>query len=306
VIRELLSDHIDPANLPSGNAVQFKAPTAPSRRDPATRQPPKAKAAEKPDKPVYKAGWAKPKPKAVTHVMPKKPKTKIVADFGPGKRDMRLKPFRSNAPLQDSERISKTRLNAPAKAGAPPKDLRPQHFKDRDTGAAPKGRPPAKPAAGDSAADAQARSFRLALEALEDDRPAKPRTARPGKPGGKPVGRPAGARGREAKGEERPPAREFKTKAHWFKGPEGARGPAKAGTGKTDPAPGRGGAFKPGGKPVGKPAGKPAAVRSSGSPRPDGPRPPGPGGPKGSSAPRGKTGARPPAPPSKGGPKRRG
>jgi 23S rRNA pseudouridine2605 synthase len=257
VIRELLAEYIDAANLPSGNAVQFKAPAnAPSRRDPSVRQAPKARAVEKPDKPVYKAGWAKPKPKPVSHVMPKKVKARAVADFGPGARDAKPRPFKSNAPLENSDRISKTRLNAaPGAKGKPPKDLRPKHFKDRD---APP--PPAKgpKAGGDSAVDAQARAFRLALEALEDDRP-KGRGARPGnpggkpgaRPGGKPMGRSAGPRGREDKAEERPPAREFKTKAHWFKGPEGAKGPAKAGTGKSDPAPGRGGAFKPGGKPAG-------------------------------------------------------
>jgi len=75
VIREQLADHIDPANMPKGDRPQFtKAASAgPSREageavrrgreqrrpEGASRGAPKV---EPPAKPVYKAGWAKPKP----------------------------------------------------------------------------------------------------------------------------------------------------------------------------------------------------------------------------------------------------
>lgn len=67
VIRELLSEHIDPENIPTGERTQFRsAPKSAARRaqeaakveaDLAPKRAPK-------EKPVYKAGWAMPKPKA--------------------------------------------------------------------------------------------------------------------------------------------------------------------------------------------------------------------------------------------------
>jgi 23S rRNA pseudouridine2605 synthase len=100
VIREQLADYIAPENLPKGDRPLFKAPAkAPSRRGPTEAEPPRrgtdltfkrgrpapgakagaggraseprraAGAADKPKK-TYKAGWAKPKPKAGP---PKKP-----------------------------------------------------------------------------------------------------------------------------------------------------------------------------------------------------------------------------------------
>ena len=81
VIREQLAEHIAPANLPKGDRPQWKAPArvaAGPRRGaveigrPGVRgaaggkpRPKRAAAGEAPAKPVYKAGWAKPKPKPV-------------------------------------------------------------------------------------------------------------------------------------------------------------------------------------------------------------------------------------------------
>jgi 23S rRNA pseudouridine2605 synthase len=68
VIREQLADHIAPQNLPKGDRPSFKT-VAPPRQSPARRPAagaPRKAAADKPEKPpkkVYKAGWAKPKPK---------------------------------------------------------------------------------------------------------------------------------------------------------------------------------------------------------------------------------------------------
>ncbi|HYE45428.1 MAG TPA: pseudouridine synthase [Caulobacter sp.] len=186
VIRELLADYIDPANLPTGNGVQYKAPAAAqSRRDPG--QPVlKAAAAEKLEKPVYKAGWARPKKKAVTHVMPKRPKAKIVADFGPGKREIKARPFRANTPLTDAERVSKGGKPPAPKTGRPaPKDLRPQHFKDREAASA--------------AEEAKVLALRKALAGLEDG--------------------PKGKAGKSSPAGRPKPAGPAKAKGHWFKAP---------------------------------------------------------------------------------------
>jgi 23S rRNA pseudouridine2605 synthase len=174
VIRELLAGIVEPENMPTGNAVQYKAPPqAQSRRDPTVGSTSRGLVEPKPEKPVYKEGWAKPKKKAVRHAMPKRPKARVVADFGPGKRDAKPKPFRANTPLTDAERVSRGGKAPPAKGGRPPpKDLRPQHFKDRETAAS-------------ADQDARALAFRKALAGL-DDGPRK---------GGKPD-RPAPARGR--------------------------------------------------------------------------------------------------------------
>lgn len=60
VIREQLADHIATENLPQGNRTIAPAPAAPAA--PKTRAE-RSAVAEKPAKPAYKAGWAKPKPK---------------------------------------------------------------------------------------------------------------------------------------------------------------------------------------------------------------------------------------------------
>jgi 23S rRNA pseudouridine2605 synthase len=73
VIREQLGHLIAPQNLPRGDRAQFKAPAA----EPSDRRPQKAAArgaaapAERPAKTVYKAGWAKPKPRTRTSLAAK-------------------------------------------------------------------------------------------------------------------------------------------------------------------------------------------------------------------------------------------
>ena len=92
VIREQFAEHIDPANLPTGERPQYRSPRkSPSRRaqeaakveadlaTPAARGPK--------EKPAYKAGWAKPKPKVNPHPKPKAgAKLRPVAAAKPGKR----------------------------------------------------------------------------------------------------------------------------------------------------------------------------------------------------------------------------
>jgi 23S rRNA pseudouridine2605 synthase len=227
VIRELLADHITPENMPVGNATEYKAPaSAQTRRDPA-RAEAILNPVEKPEKPVYKEGWAKPKKKPVKHVMPKAAKTRVVADFGPGARNLKPKPFKSNAPKTDADRLSKTGKAPPART-APPKDLRPKHFKDRDAPA------PAPIAGEDAAIAAKARAFRLALEGLEDDRGPKTRSgpARSGPARSGPA-RPAASK---ARSDRTGPERSETVKS----GPERS-GPVRSGK----PAPARGGRAPP-------------------------------------------------------------
>ncbi len=67
VIRELLSDHIDAENIPTGERPQFRsAPKSAARRaqEAAKVEADLAPVRAPKEKPVYKAGWATPKPKA--------------------------------------------------------------------------------------------------------------------------------------------------------------------------------------------------------------------------------------------------
>ena len=73
VIREQLAEHIEEANLPTGDRPQWKAPKTNGggggRRAGANADGTVAMEAppERPAKPIYKAGWAKPKSKPVAH-----------------------------------------------------------------------------------------------------------------------------------------------------------------------------------------------------------------------------------------------
>ncbi|MBL8770009.1 MAG: rRNA pseudouridine synthase [Phenylobacterium sp.] len=75
VIREQFAEYIDPANLPTGDRPQYRAPAKQRRR--AQQAAAQAEAApvavvpEAPAKKAYKAGWAKPKIKARPHPPPK-------------------------------------------------------------------------------------------------------------------------------------------------------------------------------------------------------------------------------------------
>jgi 23S rRNA pseudouridine2605 synthase len=67
VIREMLSEHIEPENLPTGERPQFRSANKSAAR--RAQEAAKVEADLAPvrtpkEKPVYKAGWATPKPKA--------------------------------------------------------------------------------------------------------------------------------------------------------------------------------------------------------------------------------------------------
>ena len=69
VIREQLAEHIEPENLPKGDKPQWRAPKSAggARRGPAEAVVVAEPEAAPKTRPVYKAGWAKPKPKPVVH-----------------------------------------------------------------------------------------------------------------------------------------------------------------------------------------------------------------------------------------------
>ena len=96
VIREQLSAHIDPASLPKGERAQWKNPAARTRRpasEPTEREPAPTRPVERAKK-TYKAGWAKPKKKAV--FKGPKPAAKREDKRGP-KRDEKRGPGRPDA-----------------------------------------------------------------------------------------------------------------------------------------------------------------------------------------------------------------
>jgi 23S rRNA pseudouridine2605 synthase len=77
VIRELLADRIAPGALPKGDRVGWNPPAKaaqPQRRRPGAAGEPRrgeeAAAPAKPEKKVYKAGWAKPKPRVAAAPKP--------------------------------------------------------------------------------------------------------------------------------------------------------------------------------------------------------------------------------------------
>lgn len=76
VVREQFAEHIDPANLPTGDRPQYRTPAKQRRREQAAAAATPAPAAEPKGKKAYKAGWAKAKIKARPHPPPKTPKPK--------------------------------------------------------------------------------------------------------------------------------------------------------------------------------------------------------------------------------------
>lgn len=138
VIREQLAEHIEPENLPKGDRPQFQraltpapgrrqrsapaadgeAPARPAARRPGRPGEARAAAGEPPKKKTYKAGWAKPKPKATAHAAPAKkpgaPKRPSAAKPGPAI----LGAPRSAAPKSGASRSGAPRSGAP-RSGAP-------------------------------------------------------------------------------------------------------------------------------------------------------------------------------------------
>jgi 23S rRNA pseudouridine2605 synthase len=158
VIREQLSEHIAPQNLPKGDRPQWRgakrtaAVAAPRRGGSPGTRPAKAAGgpAEEPQKKTYKAGWARPKPRSG----PPKPKAKAAG----------------------SER-----------AGRPPKDL----------GSGRAGRSPKGLESGRAGRPPKALESERAGRPLGGPGGPKPSASRPGSsPARRPGPRPGGGRGR--------------------------------------------------------------------------------------------------------------
>ena len=136
VIREQLAEHIEPENLPQGDRPQWRAPRSANsgqRRasagaptsGPFGTQAPEVEEARTKGKPVYKAGWAKPKPKTVHAVKPAKAKAQ---DAKAAKPYYPAKPPRSAKPGPAT--IGPTRDSGPKREGVAKRDGAPK----RDAG----------------------------------------------------------------------------------------------------------------------------------------------------------------------------
>ena len=131
VIREQLAEHIEPGNLPQGDRPQWRSPTSTKsgqRRGagaetsgPFGTQAPEAEAVRTKGKPVYKEGWAKPKPKTVHAEKPRKAQDpKAAKPYYPAKPARNAKPGPATiGPRRDS---GAARDEAPRRDGAPKRD----------------------------------------------------------------------------------------------------------------------------------------------------------------------------------------
>ncbi|HEY0648255.1 pseudouridine synthase [Phenylobacterium sp.] len=144
VVREQFAEHIDSDNLPKGERPQYRVKAKSSRRDPQAAAASAVVASPAPrepkTKPVYKAGWAKPKPKVRPHPPPKKKAS------GP-KDGSKAAPFRPDARPVGAKSRSKPGAARPSgspRAGGPspgPRGPRPGSSPRGTRGARPPGRP---------------------------------------------------------------------------------------------------------------------------------------------------------------------
>ena len=251
VVREQFAEHIDEANLPTGERPLYRSPRkSASRRaqEEAKIEADLAPARGPKEKPVYKAGWAKPKPKAAQPL-----KDKAAA---------KSREAAKSRPVRKAKSAPAARATAPTRPGIidkpPPGGLRPA----RPARAAGPGgpRPSASPRTVDRPPASGSRPARAAPAAgpREPKPSASPRTA------DKPAGGSRPARAAPATG-----------------GPRGPKPSASPRTGDKAPA----GGFKPArSAPAPGPAAGPRGPKPSASPRrTPGARPPGPpkpGGPR--------------------------
>ena len=175
VIRELLSEHIDPENLPTGERPRFRsAPKSAARRaqEAAKVEADLAPVRAPKEKPVYKAGWATPKPKVK---QPLKDKAAAKAR-APGKSKPATKPkwVAKAAGHTRPGIIDRPKTTGPKRSGSVE---RPRIADPRRT-SAPK--PAGSPRAGGSS------------PGPHGPKPSASLRGKPGSPGGKPGARPPG------------------------------------------------------------------------------------------------------------------
>jgi len=144
VIREQLAEHIEPDNLPTGERPQFRSVT----KNAARRSQEAAKVAADlapvrgpKEKPAYKAGWAKPKPKAR---QPLKDKAAAKARAS-GKPRPPTKP--GKPPIAERPRMSGPKPSGPKSSGSKPSGSKPSgSLRAAGPGAGPRGpKPSASP-----------------------------------------------------------------------------------------------------------------------------------------------------------------
>lgn len=266
VVREQFAEHIDEANLPTGERPLYRSPRKNASRraqEEAKIEADLAPARGPKEKPAYKAGWAKPKPKARQPL-----KDKAAAKSREAAKSHPVRKAKAKAKAGPVARAT-----APTRPGIidkpPPGGLKPAR---PARAASPRGpKPSASPRTVDRPPAAGSRPVRAAPAAGAAASPRGP------KPSASPrtVDRPPGSGSRPVRAT---------SAAGAAAGPRGPKPNAAHRTGDKPPA----GGFKPARS---APATGPAA---------------GPRGPKPSASPRRSPGARPPGPPKSGGPRRRG
>jgi len=160
VIREQLAEHIDPENLPQGDRPLWRAPksaTGGRRRAAGTpttgpfgTEAPEAEAVRSKGKPAYKAGWAKPKPKATHAAKPAKASKPHGTKSRPAKPGPAvIGPKRDMGPKRESGSAAAPKRDGakPRPSGSPPAGGRPAGPHGRSPSASPPrssgARPPA-------------------------------------------------------------------------------------------------------------------------------------------------------------------
>ena len=143
VVREQFAEHIDPENLPTGERPQYRVKSKASRRDPtaALAEPPAPVRAPK-EKPVYKAGWAKPKKKVQQPLKDKaEAKSRTAAKARPPRKAKA--PAKTPAPSRPGiiDRATAVGLKRGAGPGAGPRGPKGSASPPRRTGARRPGPP---------------------------------------------------------------------------------------------------------------------------------------------------------------------
>lgn len=288
VVREQFAEHIDPANLPTGERPQYRSPNkSASRRAQeeakVTADLAPARAGPR-EKPVYKAGWAKPKAKVRQPLKDAalakskgsgKPKPavkakrtgKVVTPTRPGIVDRPGPALAAPRPRPAARRAAAAKASAPKSSGPRPSGPRPS-------------RPP----------ESKAPTLQPSGPKPEDHRPPSYKSKAPRSEAYKASGpRPSASGSSEAT--SRPPRPEGHKRGP---GPKTAgykpSGPKPSGA---EPADFRAGTPKPTGP-------RPARLKPSGSPPAGGPGA-GPRGPKSSASPPRSSGAHRKGPPRSGG-----
>ncbi|WP_091737146.1 pseudouridine synthase [Phenylobacterium immobile] len=195
VLREQMVDYIDPANMPAGERPLYRRPATPNRprRTPADAMVPSPP--EAPQKKVYKAGWAKAKPKASPHGVGKsrpfvekdKAASPIYAKPALGKNGRPLKPGEARPVKYFYSDGKPPSGNSPRKKGKPPAAAKPGRSVIRPTKAVPStGRGFQRPKPERAASDRSGPANTAGAAAPTVSRPARPGRKPGPKPGAKP------------------------------------------------------------------------------------------------------------------------